>query len=326
MHAAEDGGIPLAGYFDSLVVQDRRDVIEAIERIRASINNKDLKEFCLYRGLTPPTRAGMFVGIEPYYETRYLGAALEHPNHEEIVLIEFGLRNSPHPSPARYSIAYDKVQRRIIHEDIPADIDAQEVAAAFAKKYVTNLSKLAAAGIDVHSFTYQMEAGFDADSQHLVRDFQMRQFKPRQARAEFSIEHPLAAKMVMGVTSGIDLVVCTSSEPDTISVVGHRAREDGFQVCYIYGANANLATNPNLPSYIDNLGLLITRKSLAVQEHGYFNAMMQAEHVVLLDQAEKISLESGERIRYKSNGTHASFTKLDQSGELKYKMKELLNR
>ena len=86
-------------------------------------------------------------------------------------------------------------------------------------------------------------------------------------------------------------------------------------------------TNTDLASYSDNLGLLVTGRSLAVQEHGGFNSIMQAENVVLLDPAEfsKLQLESGDRIRYRSNGTEASITKLDQTRELKYRIRRLLN-
>lgn len=325
MHTAEDGEIPFAGYFDS-VVSTPEEIAEAVEKVRASTEKKELQEFCLYRGFTPPTRAGMFIGIEPYYATKYLGAALEHPNHESLLLIEFGLRDDPSSNPARHWIVYDAATQRVLQQNTPTEIDAQEVVLAFARKYTHNRSKLTAAGIDVTPFSYQMEAGFDPSTPYSIHDFQMRQFKRKQPAEAFAVDHPLPAQMVMGITPGMDLVVCTTQYPDVLSTVSQRAREDGLKVCYL--ASMKKGTDPNLGCHIDNLGLLITGKSLAVQEHGGFNSMMQAEGVVLIDPAEfgKLQLESGDRIRYQSNGTEATFRKLDQTGELKYRIRELLNR
>ena len=171
-----------------------------------------------------------------------------------------------------------------------------------------------------------MEAGFDSTAQHLVRDFQMRQFKQKQPAEAFAVDNPLPARMVMGITPGMDVIVCTTQYADVLSTVSKRAREDGLKVCYL--ASMEKGTNPNLGAHINNLGLLITGRSVAVQEHGGFNSMMQAESVVLLDPAEfgKLQLESGDKIRYRSNGTDAGFTKLDQTGELKYRIRELLNQ
>ncbi len=325
MHTAEDGAIPLAGYFDS-VVSDPERIAEAVEKVRASTEKTQLQELCLYRGFTPPTRAGMFIGIEPYYATKYLGAALEHPHHENLLLIEFGLRDDSSVNPARHWILYDAAQRRILQQQTPEDVEASEIAFAFARRYIHNRSKLAVAGMDVTPFSFQMEAGFDPSTPYSLHDFQMRQFQRKKPAEDLRIESPLPAQLVMGVTSGMDVVVCKTQDPDVLGMVSQRAKEDGLQVCYL--ASLEKGTNTNLASYSDNLGLLITGRSLAVQEHGAFNAMMHAEQIVLLDPTEfsKLQLESGDILRYRSNGTQGSFTKLDQTGGLKYKIREVLNK
>lgn len=328
MHSAEDGQIPLAGYFDSVPVADLHTAAGAVEKIRASVDNKSLQEFCFYRGLTLPTRAGMFIGIEPYYETQYLGAVIEHPNHEDILLTEFGYRMHRNPgdqTAKRYWILYDKNQDKILSHLVPEAVDAQKIARIAAQRYATNFEKISRAGMSVHDYSHQMEIGFDDTS---FREFQMRTFKETSAAIAMSIDTPLLSRMVIGTCRGEDMVVCRTNEPEVLSLVSARAREDRLKVCYLPSPTGEGATAPNLPSYCENLGLLILDKGLAVQEHGYFNAMMAAENIVSLGQADfsLLHLESGDRIRYKSNGTNASFTKLDQTGELKYRIRELLNR
>ncbi|MBT4540107.1 response regulator, partial [Candidatus Woesearchaeota archaeon] len=92
MYRGEDGSLPLAGFFDSIVIKNIENYFYAVEQIR-KMDSKALAELCLHRGLQEPDAKNMFIAAEVYHETSFLGAVIEHPNLEGLYLIEFGIRS-----------------------------------------------------------------------------------------------------------------------------------------------------------------------------------------------------------------------------------------
>jgi len=180
-------------------------------------------------------------------------------------------------------------------------------------------------GVYDHSNTYQMEFGFDSDTEPIY-DFQMRQFKQKTTPEEFKVEDPYKCRAVFGKTdeNGLVFAVTDTDEPEVLSLLAQRAKEDGIKVAYLM---KRPKIDPNIASYIDNLGLLILGRDLAVQAHGYFNSMVQADNVMLLQskQLGELDLRTGDTIKYVSNGTQASITRIDRAGHVKDAIREVLN-
>jgi len=316
-HVCEDASLPLAGQFNSSKPISTISALPgAIETVRA-IQSESLENLCLYRRLDIPRPEGMFVLIEPYYETQYVGSVLQHPNNPDQILIEFAERAN---MKEKSFILYDVQRTEVIGNPVvPTNLDPCGFAKLVAGSFKENMGKIART-VHVGKDAYQIEFGAEKDK---VYGLQLRIFCERHRTKDFEIKDSYECQAVFGVTDGVDLVVTSTDEPELLSLLSKRAKEDKLGICYILKDGCD----PNIPSYIDNLGLLIVGKGLAVQGHRYFNAMSQADNVLLLDQGQfgNVQLEPGDVLRYVSNGISGSITKIDTSEKIKYEIRALLN-
>lgn len=318
MSMVEDNTLPFAGYFDSKVVNSPEGVRKAIQHVRTHYS-KDLETFSEIRGYELPTVKDMTILIEPYIKTEYVGAVVEHPTRENVVVIEFMPRSD---DKNKQAILYDKISGTLlINETNLTSIEANHLAQAVAEQLEFTKAIVGTAA----AMTYQMEIGFSLKQQErAVYAFQLRTFKRKQPPEHFIITNPLPARTVFGTTTdaGIECIVATTTDPIELDLIGQRARAEGLQIAYITKDD-----KPNVP-FCTDIDVLITGKDLMVQAHAYFNPLSQAPHAVLLTQAQlaELNLEPGRKIRYISNGSHASITTIDTTESVKYEIRNILNQ
>ena len=269
----------------------------------------------------------MFVLVEPFQETPYIGAALQHPMDENLLMIEIAFRRDASTTVyMMYDVEKDEI---LVENDLELraqqdyrELDRLKIARRAHAKFTEGLVRL---GVDPSQDAYQMEFGFTAGTGRDILNFQIRKFKARQQPAEYQVDSPLHTTTVMGTAEEVELVVATTKDPEELSLIYQRAMEDGRKVAYV----TKPLQNPNIPFYVGDMGLLIVGKSLAVQSHDYFNAMVAADNVLLLPHnsaVKELGLSQGDIITYTSNGIEASITKLDGNETLKYGIREMLNQ
>ncbi len=317
MSAVEDNTLPFAGYFDSVVVDSPAEIGEAIQQIR-SHHSRDLEQFCLVRGYELPTAQDMTVLLEPWRDTKYIGAVLEHPTQGNLLLIEIMPRNDDEN---KQSILYDRNKGEIsINESSLPRTEINHLAEAVINQLDRVKTVLGASS----TTAYQMEICFTRGENTTLYCFQLRSFQAKQQPASWIIQNPLPARTVFGATTqeGIECIIATTNDPIQLDLISQRARAKGLHVAY-----STKEGKPNVP-FCTAVDVLITGKDLAVQAHAYFNPLSQASHAVLLTQTEiaALALEQGTRIRYTSNGIQASITKLDTTEAVKYRIRDILNQ
>jgi hypothetical protein len=318
MSTVEDNALPFAGYFDSVIAETPQDVSKALERVRTH-HSKDLETFCMVRSYELPTPQDMTVLIEPWKETMYIGAVLEHPTQENMLLIEFMPRDDDEN---KQFLLYNTQTREInIRETdlerIESNHLAQEIAERLeAVKTIVETSK---------DIAYQMEIGFSVKQQDVtLYTFQLRSFQSKQEPAMFTITTPIEARTIFGATTeeGIECIIATTTDPIELDLICQRAQAEQLHLLYIAKDN-----KPNVP-FCAKVDVLITGKDLAVQEHAYFNPLSQSQHAVLMTQSEiaALTFEPGQKVRYISNGKEAVIIKLETTEATKYKIRDILNQ
>ncbi len=317
-----------------------------------------------------PSAKGMFIGVEPFIDKQYLGAMIEHPNHEGVYIIEFGTRltgfGQGRTSGFTFNgyILYDAKQNCVTEHNLSltgpgisrsSSESLELLSAALVRLFNYNISILGC-NPDI---SHQMEFGMDMnlagaekrkpiEGSINIMPYQIRAFRWKTPllssssdadnASYFEISPSYNAQSVMGITdkAGIDCVVINTTDPIEFAVISERARKEGYGVCYVSrpresagdvkGDNAKEA-DIAIANYVEGIDVLVTGKSLAVMKHGYFNAMVNADHVLLLTQAQiaQFKFEQGSVINYKSNGRDVSVTPVDSAEKVKYKIREMLN-
>jgi len=286
------------------------------------MESEHLDRLCLFRGYKPPTKDQMRIIVEPFHDTTYIGAVLEHPVGD-LFLIEFTerarLNDKGRPN---YLIAYSLKEGIISTPKIPfSEESALTLSERLVKIYFENRSTLRSR----KAFVYQMEAGFDSPDRAGFRceDLQWRYFKEKYSGRSFRVAKPdYSGFGVMGRTREMDLVVIRTPEPVELYIAGEHAKEDGFKICYVVDEE----TDPNIATYTDNLGLLVLCKD-ETQGHGCFNAQRNTDVSLALQAGlSEFNYDHGQCIRLVSNGVDATVSPLDTRDEqFKYVVSKILN-
>ena len=316
MSTLEDNTLPFAGYFESIKITSNSQIEDAVNLIRTTYS-KDLEQFCFIRGFELPTAKNMTLLIEPFHQTEYCGAVLEHPTQENILLIEYHpYTNSEQKEFCVYDTKKETVEcSQTTLENIP------QIAKALSAKLI-EVKKMTNADSQK---SYQMEFGFSLTTKLTHYDFQLRVFQQKKSAPNFTIDSPIACRTIFGATTaeGIEMVIATTTDPVELDLISKKAASENIPLAYILRDNSA----SNIPFCVENVDLLITGKDLAIQSHNYFNALSQAPHAVIMTQAQitQLSFEQGDRIRYTSNGFSAQIKKNNASELLKYHIRNILN-
>jgi len=261
--------------------------------------------------------------VEPYYDVKYRGAILQHPNFPHIFLIEYGWKADGRDE--HKGFIYDEVSRKIQTPDTNEidDLVLAQLAQFLAEHIAQERETCIAPGV----FGGQMEFGFD--SPYKIRDFQYRVSKKLDDLGEFRYSQ----EILFGRTpeSGIEMVIVEPTlEPNAVeelTLISHRAREEGYKLCMI--VPSRLEAKAAIAAIPDNIGLAITSKGALIQSHSYFNLLVSSDNFISLpcDAAiDALSLHPGEIVKYRSDGRAYSFEVKDQTKPIMQGVRDILNR
>src|SRR3989338_3522633 len=354
MFRGEDSLLPMAGFFDSGVFESIEGYNAAVEKIRA-MGSRHLAQFCLHRGFQQPSQDDMFIGIEPYHDTTYLGSIVEHPNHNGVYLIEFGQRCVGNPDLGSNwieakQILYDANNDNVLNSHEPLlsvrNINFIKLSKKLAEIYKNMVNET----VGEVSCSQQMEFGFDLGitgmDDYLILCYQIRGFRQKTSQKDFKITKPLETTSVMGTTEqeGIECVVIDTNDPIELGVLTEKARAQGYGIMYLSHPREEMSNvreetgeegserfvkydDVAVASLIPDVDVLVLGKSLKVMSHMYFNAMVNAKNVVLLEEGQLSKLpEQGTVVNYACNGTDCSIRKINTSEKIKYQIREALNK
>ncbi len=318
---AEDGRMPCAGFFDSITYSNPDELLSAVKAVRV-MQGKELSKFCEHRRLELPPKESMYLLVEPFLDRTYVGSLLEQPNAERTFWIEFQERSSPKEK--KYFLCYDASKGKVISASLPENISPNRLGDSLVSLYDQASRRVVVPPEE----TSQLEFTFDVDGDKIIRNgLQLRRFIDRVQAQDFRVYNPLDNVGVVGSTSteGVRLVLANTPLPLELMAMEERARKDGYGLAYI----AEPKGNPNLVTYLDQLGLLITGEGPLVQSHNYYNALMKADHVLMLSSEQMENLRerfrSGTVIEYRCNGKEASLGVVDQTHEVKLQIRDALN-
>ncbi|MFA6462175.1 MAG: response regulator [Candidatus Woesearchaeota archaeon] len=318
---AEDGRMPCAGFFDSLTYSNPEEFFAAVRTIR-SMQGKELQAFCHHRRLNLPPTDSMYILVEPFLDRTYLGSLLEQPNTERTFLIEFQERSNPKEK--KYFLCYDAIKDQVVSASLPEDLSGPKLGQALVSLYDSASRKV---GVPPEE-TSQVEFTFDTlEGEIKVDGLQLRKFKDRVKVENTEIFNPIENVGVMGAPSeGTRFVVAITDRPSELMAMEEKARAEGYSLAYL----AEPGSNPNVTTYLNQLGLLITGEGTMVQSHHYYNALMKADQVLMLERTEfeslRTRLREGTLVEYRSNGRDVSLGIVDQTHQVKLQIRDALNR
>ncbi len=310
-------GFPMAGMYDSKGgIASFGELIDAIEEIRSMKSHK-LEDFLLGKGLKKP-EGTMNVMVEPYYPTRYLGSVLQHHNFPGIFLVEYYERGAVKEERSNFTLMYDAQLQTVLAHNSISGINPLVLGKSVYGAFVRSREVCKAAD-DV---ALQMEFTFDDASS--IRPVQLRNSKRIDNLGSMAVKDYL----LFGNTGGEseEMVVLYPDTAPQVSLVSERAREKGYKLCMVIRSEDEKKTHLAAIPY--NLGLVIAGKGLVVQNHDFFNALVNADNFLSLPKdycIEQLKLHGGQRICYSSEGKSYRIEPIDNSTEIIQGIKNIIN-